>query len=355
MKTLPQTSARSEKFVTKDKVAIVIGNKLYAYRKGFVNHMSEKYDLSIFCTEDSVGNDSFHSIKCRNFSLLGFKFQFEPLRLLGKNDYKKVIVIGNLRCLSNFLLMLLLPKTKLITWGFWNTRNRFANLVRAFLSKRASANVLYAESHLESLAKLAPTARFEIGVNTVQVDSSKVRFDELTSIVLVGTLNERKRADIVVSMMPELLRCHEGLKFEIVGDGPCRASLEELVKSLGVADNVVFHGRSTDPEFLADLYSRAIVEVSPGQAGLSVPTAIGHGTPFATLANAISGGETDSIIEGYNGFVAQNPSDLSKRLGMLLSDKSLMRAMKENSLKYYNDNLTVSKMASGFERAISSQ
>lgn len=336
----------------KDKIAIVIGNKLYAYRKGFVDYMSKSYDLTIYCIEDNVKNDRVNLITCKNYSFFGFKFQIEPLRLLKKNDYKKVIVIGNIRCLSNLLLMCFLPKKKVITWGFWNTESIIANRLRAFLSKRASANVLYAKSHLKSLANMSPKANFTIGVNSVEIDNSKLEFKDPTSIVLIGTLNERKKIDIIIKMMPELIKYSEVLKFEIVGDGPCRKALEELVEKLDILDRVIFHGASSDPLFLAKLYSRAIIEVSPGQAGLSVPTALGHSTPFATMFNAISGGETDSIVHGYNGFIANNEGELLAQLISVVKDRALVDKMKENSLRFYNENLTVLNMVSGFEEAI---
>ena len=324
---------------------------MYAYRKGFVSRLSDKYDLTIYCTNTSFFPKNARVIECKDYQLFNLRFQISPLTLIKDNNFYRVIVVGNLKCLSNLALMMFIPRYKLITWGFWATRGSFSNKVRAMLSRRARANVLYAKSHLKPLLAFAPTAHFTVGVNTIDVTQNNIRQTSQSSIVFVGSLNARKKIDVLISMFPKLKKLNLNIKLEIVGDGPCRESLQDLVYKLKIHDNVIFHGVNNDAEFLAKLYSRAIIEVSPGQAGLSVPMALGHATPFATLCDSISGGETESIINNYNGFIAKNELELRSFLEKLIINDDLIHLMKDNSLKYYKENLTIAKMISGFEEA----
>ena len=72
----------------------------------------------------------------------------------------------------------------------------------------------------------------------------------------VGNLVPLKGHDLVISALPSL----PGLRLDIVGDGPERQGLEDLARSLGVADRVRFVGRVAH-ERMPEVYSAADVLV----------------------------------------------------------------------------------------------
>jgi glycosyltransferase involved in cell wall biosynthesis len=80
------------------------------------------------------------------------------------------------------------------------------------------------------------------------------RYAEVGDFVLsVGRLDRAKRVDLLL----EALALSPELSGVVAGDGPERASLEELARRHGLDGRVTFVGR-VDPDALADLYARCL-------------------------------------------------------------------------------------------------
>jgi lipopolysaccharide/colanic/teichoic acid biosynthesis glycosyltransferase len=77
------------------------------------------------------------------------------------------------------------------------------------------------------------------------------------TVLFVGRLVPYKGVDVLLRALPGL-----GVRVTIVGDGPCRASLERLAAELGVADRVTFAGQIPD-EARLEAYRAADVCVLP--------------------------------------------------------------------------------------------
>jgi glycosyltransferase involved in cell wall biosynthesis len=93
------------------------------------------------------------------------------------------------------------------------------------------------------------------------------------------------------------------LRLEVVGDGPDRVALEQLVARRGLTDRVVFRGR-VDDETLRRLYNtcRAVyyapIDEDYGYATVEALTA---GKPVVTAAD--SGGVHEFVVDGVTGIV----------------------------------------------------
>jgi glycosyltransferase involved in cell wall biosynthesis len=61
--------------------------------------------------------------------------------------------------------------------------------------------------------------------------------------VTVARLVPIKGVDLSIRAFARVLRQHPGARYRIVGDGPERALLEELVRSLDLSGSVTLHGR----------------------------------------------------------------------------------------------------------------
>ena len=75
-------------------------------------------------------------------------------------------------------------------------------------------------------------------------------------VVTVGSLIPRKQFDLAIKEVAKT----PGMKLEIYGEGPEKARLKELVRSLGVSDRIVVKGQVTR-EQLADRYNRATLMI----------------------------------------------------------------------------------------------
>ncbi len=63
------------------------------------------------------------------------------------------------------------------------------------------------------------------------------------TVSTVGALVHRKRVDLILDMVAELVTEGYNLRLNIIGDGPQRPLLEELTHRLGITDHVSFLGR----------------------------------------------------------------------------------------------------------------
>jgi glycosyltransferase involved in cell wall biosynthesis len=140
---------------------------------------------------------------------------------------------------------------------------------------------------------------------------------------IVARLSPEKRVNQALLAFATLRTLVPTAQLLIVGDGPCRASLEQLAQELDVADKVVFAGYRRDVArflALADVY---LCTTERPSMGLAVLEAMAMGLPLVVMASdedeARMAGET--VIHGANGYVAHGaPDSLAQRLAELLLD-----------------------------------
>ncbi len=70
-------------------------------------------------------------------------------------------------------------------------------------------------------------------------------------VVCIGRMVKRKGQDTLVKAWPAVLRELPDARLLLVGEGPYRKRVEELARSLGVADSVIFTGRVPQEEMPA--------------------------------------------------------------------------------------------------------
>ncbi|NVK02942.1 MAG: glycosyltransferase family 4 protein [Oceanospirillaceae bacterium] len=326
------------------QIAIVVGNKVFPYRKELLERLALSSELHVYGIE-SVFLERVNFIPLRTIKMFGIYFQPRLLSLLFAKRYHRIIVVGNFRYVTN-LLILLFGGARVVSWGFWQTKSKMANNLRIWIARRVHSNILYADSH----ASLLPSScGIVVARNTVYVEEVDLNAKSFNSIIFIGSLTKRKRLDEFIPVFKGLLALRSDLTFNIVGDGEEFLNLKSAVERIGVSDKVIFHGRITESARLAEFYQDACIEVSIGQAGLSVPRALGHGVPFATLQGAISGGETDSIIDEVNGFIKPSLDDLSASLASFVLDRDMMVEFSKNAKNFYDDNLSIDVMVDAFE------
>jgi len=117
---------------------------------------------------------------------------------------------------------------------------------------------------------------------------------------------------------------HPGIRLRIVGDGPLRPRLEQVVAEMGLRERVEFAG-FVNYEDIHNEYAKADAFVLPtleDAFGVVVVEALAAGVPVICSPFA---GAADYIQDGETGFIV-NPNDtgvLTERIGRLLSDPAL--------------------------------
>lgn len=137
---------------------------------------------------------------------------------------------------------------------------------------------------------------------------------EKNRMVFVGRLTAEKQVEVILEAMTKLDPALD-VSFDIVGGGDQRKSLERLASELGLAERVVFHGRTTDEELRA-LLTRASLFVIASIAELqSIAT-------MEAMASALPVVAADAVAlphlvhHGENGYLFEpgNADELAARL-----------------------------------------
>ena len=245
---------------------------------------------------------------------------------------------------------------RLVYWGHGFGRSRAARPLRIALSKRAKAVAFYSESGRRDFiaSGVAPDKLFVVP-NTIHVPNSG--FDAgrpRTQFLFVGRLREGKRVDL-------LLRAFDGIRSEvpsevglsIVGDGPVRASLQELARRLGLADRVRFYGSITEPGELKEIFQESLAYVSPGPIGLGLLHAFAYGVPVVVPRNIRHGPEIENLAHGVSGwFYDGSLPGLCRTLRDLALDPSRSVCAGRAAHAHYQRNRTMDQMVEAFARVI---
>lgn len=145
-------------------------------------------------------------------------------------------------------------------------------------------------------------------------------------ILFVGRVTGEKHIDVLLRAVRRL-DADLDARVDIVGGGDLKKQLEQLARTLGVADRVTFHGYVDDEE-LRRLYTRATVFAMPSIAELqSIATmeAMASGLPVVA-ANAMA--LPHLVHHGENGFLFEpgDDADLAARLDAVLRMSTAERA-----------------------------
>jgi glycosyltransferase involved in cell wall biosynthesis len=214
----------------------------------------------------------------------------------------------------------------------------------------ASSSHTYSEfsKHREKLFFL-PT---EIAVKEWELvePTTRSRFsrDGKLELIFVGRLIPLKACDIALRAAAPLLRAGAA-RFTVVGDGPERQNLRDLVKSIGVEDHVAFVGWLPHEEVLR-LLQNSDVMVFPSLRE------IGGGVVFEALSQgavpvvADFGGPGDLVNPSIGYKIPMSNQDemiltIESVLRRLAEDRSHLEALRKRGMAYVREHLTYDRRA----------
>jgi|SRR5215813_2119678 len=182
-----------------------------------------------------------------------------------------------------------------------------------------------------------------IGRSQCSDDGGSPELGSKLELIFVGGLIPCKACDLALRAAAPLLR-RDLARFTVVGDGPERSNIEQLVKCLGIENAVFFCGWVSHSEVLERLRS-ADVMVFPSVRDF------GAGVVFEALASgavpvvADFGGPGD-IVHPEVGYKVSltNESDfvlqMEKILAELASNRDLLNRLRRQGMSYARDRLT---------------
>jgi len=178
------------------------------------------------------------------------------------------------------------------------------------------------------------------------------RAPECGRIAMVGRLTDQKRPDLAVRALATVRPTHPEAHLQLIGDGPRRAEIEALARSLGIADAVEITGHHDD---VAPLLARAeIALLATDYEGwpLVLMEAMAAGLPV--VATAV-GGVPEIVEDDRTGILTppDDPGALAAALERLLSDSALARTMGEagaaRAVERFDRTRTVERLMALYE------
>ncbi len=173
------------------------------------------------------------------------------------------------------------------------------------------------------------------------------------TVVFAGRLVPQKGVDLLVQAMAIVITQQPDARLLIMGDGPDRARIEALVKTLQLRDHVQCCGHIPHPalsEHLGAGWVQVLPSRSPEPGANVIPEAMMRGT--AVVATRFDGAP-EGLRDQVTGFLVA-PFDvpaLAGRLLTLLRDRALAEQMGQAGRKVALAELTTDLMIERFEAA----
>jgi len=152
----------------------------------------------------------------------------------------------------------------------------------------------------------------------------------------IGSLNRQKGFRYLIEAMPEILKHYPLLTLEIIGKGPEKEKLEELVKERELTHHVAFLGEKTDILDYLEHWSVFVLPSVSETFGIVLLEAMHSGLPI--VASKV-GGITDLIEHEKNGLLVEPKSSkaIAHSVLKLLDDQGLAAKIKKHGLSRVED------------------
>jgi glycosyltransferase involved in cell wall biosynthesis len=151
---------------------------------------------------------------------------------------------GHYPAVVGYLALRWLPRTHVsVSLGAYDMLMRFGPSID--VARRAHSLSTQAACNADTLASLGiPTQSLRVLKRGVDLESIPADCQKRPDapIVTIARLEENKGVDDVLRAFAAIYDRHPRVTLEIIGEGPCRRTLEQLAASLGVDDRVRFHG-----------------------------------------------------------------------------------------------------------------
>lgn len=233
---------------------------------------------------------------------------------------------------------------------------------RRFLSYIADKTITVStgarDAYIRSLR--LPSHKVAVVPNGVDLTLFRSRPEAVMKREEIGLKNGDMVVGTVARLSPEkdhfnLLRAFSlvtssrgNVKLLLVGDGPMRDKLKEMVRASGLMDKVVFLGNRRDvPELLNVIDIFVLPSLTEGLS-MALLEAMATGKPI--VATNV-GGNPEIVMDGETGIIAppRDPENMAGALLKILSNRELAREMGRKGRERVEKEFSLEKMTRGYE------
>lgn len=160
--------------------------------------------------------------------------------------------------------------------------------------------------------------------------------NDCVNLLTVARLSHEKGIDRAIKAFAKAIENGNTAKFHIVGDGAKRNELEELVKTLGLTDSVVFYGEQSNPYRFMKNADLLLLTSYHEAAPMVIDEARSLGLPILSTSTTSS---QDMILDSECGWVCDNSqSALDESLQAVLANVHSLQYTKGKLLESNPNN-----------------
>jgi phosphatidyl-myo-inositol dimannoside synthase len=194
-------------------------------------------------------------------------------------------------------------------------------------------------------------------VSVASLDGEERSASVVLTVARLDPDNRYKGIDVLLSAWPQVRRQVPSATLVVAGDGPDRARLDDIARTLRIDTSVTFAGAVDDAE-LTRLYRSAAVFALPARITTSPPRGEGFGIVFLEAAASglpvVAGdaGPAPEVVDENMGVLVdpRDVSDVADAIVRLLADDDLRRKMgeagREHMRERYSYEIFRSRIAS---------
>ena len=346
-----------------DKTKVVILQKrIKEYRVPLFDGIGQLYDTTVVGCQDPL-------LAGAHYRVLKLKHRYWPVSLdfiwdgaLRRQLRRADVIIRptEFRSVNRLILKAVAPKAKVISFGIgvsasynehYDETDQSAQYLK--LIDDSDAVIFYYDYPKEKYVRQgADPDKIFVSNNTVEVPQTPLN-RKPENLLFIGELYPQKGVDVLLEQYRQALAENPAVPdLIIVGDGSERAALEKTARDSGLSGKVSFLGKITDNDLLLPIFEKAIVTISPRQAGLSVLKSMAFGVPFVTVENAITGGEIFNIENGKTGVILKDEAALKELILDCADRADEYGAMGERAREFYFSHRTMAHSVRAFDEAI---
>ncbi len=210
----------------------------------------------------------------------------------------------------------------------------------------------YSPKHLALVSNGIDLVRYSnIKHNTQFKQKLGISQDDLT-IVICGRLAPEKGHEILIKAMAQVIKQQPTIKLLIVGDGPLKSKMEEMVKELELNDHVILTGIRQDmPDFYANSDIMVNSSYTEGLPMTILEAMASHVPVIATNVGAVGRVIKDQV----NGILLEpgNPDSLAEAILLLFNNKQLRERLAQQAYLDVTAHFSAAHMADEYDKIYS--
>ncbi|MBD1804924.1 glycosyltransferase [Microcoleus sp. FACHB-SPT15] len=175
--------------------------------------------------------------------------------------------------------------------------------------------------------------------------------DGMIRIATTGRLVEKKGIEYSIRAVAKLAKTYPNLEYNIMGDGPLRNNLQQLIQELGVSNIVKLLGQKPQQEIIeilnkSHIFTAPSVTAKDGNQDAPVNVlkeAMAMGLP---VVSTYHGGIPELVEDGISGFLVpeRDVYGLAEKLGYLIKHPEIWHQMGRSGRAYVEQHYDTNKL-----------